>query len=159
MSGIARALMLGCLAVGCSSSTGSTDGGVESAAPSGNCASSCERNDWPRLILGVLYPRSQPSIATVTYAHITDHSGTVRRPVSGGCPSANNFVCTYSWSPSPSDEMVDLEIGISDGATLAREVRLGGFNYCARDIAYVELVMSQAPELEPTRYVSPCSGL
>lgn len=159
MSGIARALMLGCLAVGCSSSTGSTDGGVESAAPSGNCASSCERNDWPRLILGVLYPRSQPSIATVTYAHITDHSGTVRRPVSGGCPSANNFVCTYSWSPSPSDEMVDLEIGISDGATLAREVRLGGFNYCARDIAYVELVMSQEPKLEPTRYISPCSEL
>lgn len=163
-SRFAPSFAVGCLLAACTSSggAGSGDASGKSDVPSSVCSSSCETNDWPRLVLGILYPlldASQSRAATVTYAQITDSAGVTRTAVSGGCPKADGFVCTYSWSTSPNDQTVGLEVGLSDGTILTRDIGLKDFNYCARNIGYVELVISQVPEIEPTRYLSPCSGL
>lgn len=86
-----------------------------------------------------------------------------RRPATvGGCPGefdTQRYLCSFSVSVSPKDASLTL-IATSDGAELpSRVVELRAFNYCARDLAYVELRLDRDPaEWSATQFLNPCAS-
>ena len=130
----------------------------QSDAGGSGCSSSCESNDWPRVILGIVDPHDagQEHLA-VHGARVIDATGTSWPGVAGGCPSANGYVCSYAWSTSPSDKSIKLEIELDDGQAFSTDVALAPHNYCARNIAYVQFDLTQPPSFDTTRYLSPCT--
>ncbi len=120
------------------------------------CRDGCESNDWPRLIIGV-YPED----AGVSLSVRTPHGEFV--PTQGGCPGEFDFdrlLCSFSFSASPADERVTLQATGPFGQSPAHEVEMGPFNYCGRDITYVELSVAEGvPVWSAPRLISPCAGL
>lgn len=134
---------------------GSADGAV--GATSG-CANSCERGDWPRLIVGV-GPVADGGTSPLASVKAIDASMKSWEPTNGGCPSTDGFICSYSWSTGASDSAMTIVATLSSGETLTLDVPLGPFNQCAQQIAYVELARDPSPHFTQVRYLSPCSGL
>lgn len=80
----------------------------------------------------------------------------------GGCPGefdSARLLCSFSYSGSPADHLVTLQAVGPSGEIPSHEVELGPFNYCGRDIAYVELSLAgSVPAWGATRLISPCAG-
>jgi hypothetical protein len=120
------------------------------------CANECERNDWPRLILGVLDSGANVSVAVRTNGQ--EFAVTV-----GGCPvefDTQRMLCSYSFSAAPSQALLTLAV-TSDGVALpTHDVQLSTYNSCARSIAYVELSSdTDVYTWSETRFINPCSSI
>lgn len=150
-----RSLLAGALLFGAAACSSSPD-----APPGGECVNDCESNLWPRLIVDV--PASgdagtaPPVQLSVRYA-----DGRVAAGNAGGCPEVDNVLCTVSFGATPSDTQVVLRAERAGQAAVEKDISLAPFNYCGREIAYVVVQVdgSGAPQVGPTRYLSPCSGL
>ena len=118
------------------------------------CRSSCERNLWPRLVVGIT-----GGIKART-ATATNESGEAINGLSGGCPQEFSNPCSFSWITGPSTMRLQLRIELSDGSTYETSVDLQTHNYCGRNIAYVELALeNQSRGFQEPEYISPCAGL
>ena len=79
-------------------------------------------------------------------------------PVPGLAPP---FLCSYSTSAAnPSVDWLRVEVTIGE-QTFMETILLREFNYCARDIAYVPVVLESVEMVRfgDVQYISPCSML
>jgi hypothetical protein len=150
------AMLLNAMSVGCDDHTSSQEEAADNTG--GACVNSCETRDWPRVILGVV---AQPgSTLKVVSASAVDQDGRALPNSGPGCPTNNELVCSSSWTTGPSDKSLGISVSISDGRVLTVDVPLAKHNYCARQISYVETIIStEDVEIRKPRRVSPCNGL
>lgn len=150
-AGLALCLLF---SLGCVSKSGGGHGELveDAAAASFDCSSSCERNDWPRLILGIV-----GGLEGGLTVDAVDSGGRVSLSTPRGCPFATNYVCSHSWTPGPNTDLLTIRVR-GEGVEMMWDVRLGEHNYCGRDIAYVELRIDKSPWVASrVRLLSPCS--
>lgn len=134
--------------------------GSAGAAPvAEGCSSSCETSDWPRLILGVVPPVDGSAQVEIVSAETIDATGKAWPATVGGCPQVSGFICSYSWSANPSDRSLEVVLTLEGGAKLRVEVPLAEHNFCARNVAYVEVIAGESPAFGEPRYLSPCRRL
>jgi hypothetical protein len=127
-----------------------------------SCRSSCEGNDWPRAIVGIIPPVGFSGDETsLLRLRAQSDAGTVYTPTPHGCPKTTNLVCSFSVSTAPRDVTLEFTAELPDGRVLSWPVALMQHNYCAQQIAYSTVTLEQnaAPQLSTVRYVSPCSNL
>jgi hypothetical protein len=133
----------------CSSDT------TQSANPA-SCKNSCERNDWPRLIVGLLPTQSKVGVVMRT-------SNGAFPATEGGCPTefdSQRMFCSFSYSAAAAETKVSLEVSVDGVALPPQEVTLEAFNHCARNIAYVELALEgTSPTWSAARYINPCESV
>jgi len=120
------------------------------------CASSCEQNEWPRAIIGILdSAEGYGAVADL------DRTGrfTLTSQVCGGELDTTRFVCSFAVYPGSEDTSARITLTDSNGNVRpATTVALAPHNYCGREIAYIEFTPSDAGGTwSEQRYISPCS--
>lgn len=135
--------------LGCSSPGTSNDG----------CTNSCENNLWPRLIVDVVADGDAgPESSFRVWARYPD--GRTSEGIAKGCPTIANVSCTESFGGGPADDTLTLVLEQEGLEAVEVPVEMSSFNTCGRRIAYVVITRTGgSPRVEPTRYLSPCSGL
>jgi hypothetical protein len=122
------------------------------STPPGGCGNSCESNDWPRLIVGVLGDEHALTIAADLAS-----GRAILKP--GLCPQEldrTRYACSYSISTASFDQSARLTaFGVDGGTPVTVDVQLGTFNYCATDITYIEYDPTKQA-WSSARYISPC---
>lgn len=119
------------------------------------CASSCETNDWGRLIVGVV---NLADVSLTPLVRVVDSTGFESPTDPQNCHDIPPpYVCTYeqSFGSDAKSATIIVEWGAFEEVT---SVNLSQFNYCGRDIAYVEIWISAAlpPRFSDVQYISPC---
>lgn len=129
----------------------------------GGCVNTCESNDWPRLVIGLIAPAGfvgdEADLIVSATATVSGAAYTLDRH---GCPELpSSLKCTFSLTTSPIDSTADIVLRTRDGGRDVRvPVKLSAFNACGRDIAYVTVDLAGdagEPQIAATRYVSPCN--
>jgi hypothetical protein len=124
------------------------------------CAEGCESNIWPRVIVGVITEGAAEPGEKLIRARIRFDDGSLQTGHLQGCPDTPSLVCTYSFFTAPRDRQITLIVETINSTLPAVEatIILGRFNYCGREIAYVEIwaVPGAPPRIGPSRLVSPC---
>lgn len=122
------------------------------------CANDCERNDWPRAIVGIDCDDGGPPVG-MTAVYLPD--GRESEGDRNGCPvqlDGSGYTCSVSFSTNPSVTSLELRAQ-RDGAEATTVVPMREFNYCGRDIAYVELSCAGGDiSFGAPQYISPCSN-
>lgn len=134
-------------------------GGGAGAATTASCSSSCESSDWPRLILGVVAPVDGSPPAEIASVEAVDAAGKAWPATVGGCPEVSGFLCSYSWAANPGDRVLAITVALEDETKVSLDVALAEHNFCAKDVAYVELNATESPRFGEPRYLSPCRRL
>ncbi|WP_437904308.1 hypothetical protein WME95_38485 [Sorangium sp. So ce327] len=144
--------------VGCGAGPSDGDG---SAGGSSSCNGGCERDLWPRLILGISGSTPEAELDVVVLAE-GDRSGE-REAHRGGCPTSlpARYLCSYGILSSPNDSTMTLTLTLKgSGASEEVVIDLAEYNYCGRQISYL-LVEHDGASLiagEPT-LISPCQSI
>jgi hypothetical protein len=144
--------------VGCGAGPSDGDG---SAGGSSSCNGGCERDLWPRLILGISGSTPEAELDVVVLAE-GDRSGE-REAHLGGCPTSlpARYLCSYGILSSPNDSTMTLTLTLKgSGASEEVVIDLAEYNYCGRQISYL-LVEHDGASLiagEPT-LISPCQSI
>lgn len=141
------------------------------AAPAGDaaiersfngCASACEAQVWPRLMVG-LYP--DDAQADELRISIRGTRGDVKpaEPSVGQCPPGFPVAsCAFIFRGRPEDTTVQLMLEDGTNPPLTFDVKLAPYNRCGREIAYVPIYRDEAGTTwtpGATRYISPCDTL
>ena len=126
------------------------------------CKEGCETNMWPRIIVGVI-PQENITldIHELLQIRIMLGDGTIYEGHREGCPKLpEDIICTVSFFTAPKDKFATILVKMTDrkDVELQSKIRLGEFNYCGRDIAYVPVTLSQElmPHIGAAQLVSPC---
>jgi hypothetical protein len=129
--------------------------GCGSESTDDECKNECETLDWPRLILAIAGPAGgQVDDVQVEYA-----SGARRPADSALCPRElpASLTCTYT---AIGAGPITVTVSAPGRASASQMIELADFNYCARDIAYVEIEVNEEETVfHETRYLSPCDLL
>jgi len=112
-------------------------------------------NDWPTIIVGI------KGDSTDLACEMETGSGTFVSQ-QAGCPvelDATRFLCTCPFNTAPRDTSARVTITKPENRTAISEttVPLKEFNYCGRNIAYVEYDPALDSWTSP-RYISPCAA-
>ncbi|WP_437568616.1 hypothetical protein [Sorangium sp. So ce542] len=148
------------LVVGCVSRPSEGDGPADTGGSS-RCNGSCERDLWPRLILGISGSKPEAELDVVVVA-AGDSSGELDAHLQG-CPTSlpARYLCSYGIIPSPKDSTVTLTLTLKGGGASEEVViDLAEYNTCGRQISYL-LVEHDGASLKlgaPT-LISPCQSI
>ena len=140
----------------CSVISAITFGGCKTADSNG-CVSDCERQFWPRVIVGILKNPDQFSLMAQF-----NQSGMTNVIRNTACPTElEGRSCTFSTWSGKDDTAVTLRLSDGAGAPISEDTfALGAFNYCGRDIAYVEFTPDAGTgSWSEPRYLTPCTML
>lgn len=118
------------------------------------CISSCERELWPRVIVGVLGDAQGVSLTA-------ELEGGDRIEIHrNACPTQldpTRFVCSFALWTGEADALLNLSLLGANGSVLSSmTVTLKPFNYYEQNIAYLELT-PESGDWSEVRYLNPCS--
>ena len=121
------------------------------------CANDCERNDWPRVIVGI---DCEDDGSPVAVAGVDSPGGSERDGDRNGCPvelDGSGYACSVTFTTTPSVKSLELRAR-RDDVEASTVLPLREFNYCGREIAYIELFCAgEDMRFGDPEYISPCS--
>lgn len=151
-----NAAVIFCIA--CGNLACSSVGPTEKIESYQGCASSCETLRWGRLVVGFVNQQDGALPEPIALEAIEPDGFTLSVDRQGCHDLPPPYLCTYEYPGRP--DVTSVIIVAHAGASQAETtVALKPFNYCSRDVAYMEVLVDSpnAPTFGAVEYINPCS--